>query len=57
MFERYVAYRALAMLREYGITVLSWSRNSQGAVALCECGGLIEHCDLTPKGVREYLGH
>lgn len=57
MLERDTAYRALAMLKEHGITVLSWSRTIQGAVALCECGGLIENCELTPKGVCEYLGY
>lgn len=57
MFERDTAYRALAMLRGYGITVLSWQRTPQGATAICECGGLIEHCELTPKGVRAYLGY
>lgn len=57
MFNQDAVEKALGMLRACNIAVLSWHRNSQGAVAMCECGGLVETCELTPAGVRAYLGY
>lgn len=57
MFNRETVEKALNMLKEHKITVLRWHRTSQGAVAMCECGGLVENCELTPAGVRSYLGY
>lgn len=57
MRNRDAVEKALNMLRARNIVVLSWHRNSQGAVAVCECGGLVETCELTPAGVRAYLGY
>lgn len=57
MHSQGIVEKALNMLKAHRIVVLSWQRNSQGAVALCECGGLVETCELTPAGVRAYLGY
>ena len=57
MRNRDAVEKALYMLRARNIIVLSWHRTSQGAFAECECGGIVETCELTPAGVRAYMGY
>lgn len=57
MYSQNTVEKALNMLSARNIVVLSWHRNSQGAQAVCECGGLVETCELTPAGVYAYMGY